>query len=457
MQDFRFAAPRDDLIFGGSGTLGELLFNGAGADLVLQLVVPVPPHKQAPGPISSNAPPQSQSDDDTAPTTTTGDLKETVHGNKPKERKDKSNERKDKSEKHKDKSEKRKGQSKKRKATEDLLDASQRRRKDLKLSSRTTVTLASLPLEIHHKIFSYVKDIKDIISLGFTSSQLWAAGKEHMHNFYASLYGQLAGKNIVCVGEHVKRGDYPPGLFSARERRELNQRLAFISHEDDYMKEEFGSLTMADEFTPFTLWYFTSAYEGAYFGVPEVSVVEESEEVVAQFSDLGPTEEAAFDILSSEMRVQDELYLPEYQPWILRNLTKKEFVRADAIALRPEFIHGPKIDFLGFGEVVISRICWSSTSSIGLGWEEEKTNLTRGVWAGHRFDITTRSRHDGEAGAEEWTDVSEEVAQEIETIWEGRYGEGWRDKVIDGEGSDFESCVRQAETFDRLVYESIWG
>ena len=50
-------------------------------------------------------------------------------------------------------------------------------------------------------------------------------------------------------------------------------------------------------------------------------------------------------------------FYPEDVPWILRNLTTQEYVRSDAIALKPEHIHGPNIKFLGFGEVVLSRIC----------------------------------------------------------------------------------------------------
>jgi len=38
-----------------------------------------------------------------------------------------------------------------------------------------------------------------------------------MHDYYTSFLGRWAGENIVYVGEDVKPGDYPPGLFSAEE------------------------------------------------------------------------------------------------------------------------------------------------------------------------------------------------------------------------------------------------
>ncbi|KAF2174703.1 hypothetical protein K469DRAFT_743583 [Zopfia rhizophila CBS 207.26] len=111
-------------------------------------------------------------------------------------------------------------------------------------------------------------------------------------------------------------------------------------------------------------------------------------------------------------------FYPSDQPCILRNLTTKDFVRSEPIALRPEYIHGPNIDFLGFGEVVLSRICWSTGSSISMEYDG---NIHRGVWAGHCFDITTLAGHT-ENMEDEWKDVSEEIVQEIATIWESECG-----------------------------------
>ncbi|KAF2191253.1 hypothetical protein K469DRAFT_557500, partial [Zopfia rhizophila CBS 207.26] len=50
---------------------------------------------------------------------------------------------------------------------------------------------------------------------------------------------------------------------------------------------------------------------------------------------------------------------------------------------------------------------------------------SQGVWAGHCFDITTLTRHTENMG-DEWKDVSEEIVQEIATIWESECGSDWR-------------------------------
>jgi hypothetical protein len=123
------------------------------------------------------------------------------------------------------------------------------------------------------------------------------------------------------------------------------------------------------------------------------------------------------DLITLGLRPRsDREFLPRNEPWILRNLTNKQFVRSEAIALKPEFIHGPDINVIGFGEVLLLRICWSSAPAVGM---EDPTNICRGVWAGHRFDITTLARHQKETGDEDdWVDVSDEVAEEIATICE---------------------------------------
>jgi hypothetical protein len=233
-----------------------------------------------------------------------------------------------------------------------------------------------------------------------------------------SFLGRWAGENIVCVGEDVKPGDYPRGLFSAEELDTFQQSKANLwVHDDDHVE-----YVLCDE--PFSLRHFTS---------PSVSVVEEAPDLAAESWRLytrcrGRTkqEDPAFQATYSELVVTMSTYTPRDQPWILRNLTTKQFVRPEAIALKPEYIRGPNIRVLGFGEVVLSRICWSTSPSVGI---TDTTNISRGVWAGHCFDITTLARHQDDANGEEWTDVSDEVAREIANIWETEYGADLRGEL----------------------------
>src|ERR1700691_4838342 len=60
---------------------------------------------------------------------------------------------------------------------------------------------------------------------------------------------------------------------------------------------------------------------------------------------------------------------------------------------------------IGLGQVVLSRICWSTDDSRVMSYYDK--DIHRGVWAGDCFDITTINQ----VGIEgrKWTDVSDEV------------------------------------------------
>jgi hypothetical protein len=59
----------------------------------------------------------------------------------------------------------------------------------------------------------------------------------------------------------------------------------------------------------------------------------------------------------------------------------------------------------------------------------DTANISRGVWAGHRLDITTLARHRDETNEVGWSDASDEVAREIAVIWENEYGADWRETL----------------------------
>lgn len=55
--------------------------------------------------------------------------------------------------------------------------------------------------------------------------------------------------------------------------------------------------------------------------------------------------DAAFGSTLSEMLVKEETYFLEDLPWILRNLTTKEFVRSEVIALNRNSSMVPSLTF----------------------------------------------------------------------------------------------------------------
>ena len=95
------------------------------------------------------------------------------------------------------------------------------------------------------------------------------------------------------------------------------------------------------------------------------------------------------------------------------------------------------------GHAVLSRICWTTWPGGGPPSNWLPLHLRRGIWAGHRFDITTWRRHVSEAqkknslmgedekGEEgEWKDVSDEVRKEMDEFLEMFYGADWKEIFV---------------------------
>lgn len=403
-QTFKMVAPRAKISFNYGCKIGEMLFDRSPEALIPLLAIPIRPPNPVPETSRRPSSPPGQPQNRSLCTDT-----------------------------HKA------ADDSKRKADDELLAISPQRHKRVKVKDCdhapeivTRATFSGLPTELHRLIFSHIKPIPDIVCLGLTNRYFWAIGREFVHDYYTSFLGGWAGHNIVCVGEDVEPGDYPPGLFSAEEVEELRERTTVMPPDDDgddYFEgeEDFSDQSLLE--MPFTLYHTTFAGISKMQGDRDLYSL--STRIYLDCSDRikgnRKLEEPGFGLACSEIRVEQATYFPEDQPWILRNLTTKEFVRAEVIALKPEYIHGPQIDVLGFGQVVMSRVGWSTSDSVAM--ENPGNIISRGVWAGHCFDITTVARHEDETQAEEWKDASEEVAKAMFGIYEAEYGPDWRETV----------------------------
>ncbi|KAL7917624.1 hypothetical protein ACQKWADRAFT_325476 [Trichoderma austrokoningii] len=259
--------------------------------------------------------------------------------------------------------------------------------------------------------------IEDALSLGLAFPQFRAIAGRRVQEHLRLMCGPWAGQEIVCVGEKTEANDFPPALVADQGLLRTLCRRTLLSGREPPPGREPPNLFNAVRRAPATV-------------TREPCVMYEVGRLRAYLVARQWCTSADFNSLGLHFRSRREFY-PVDEPWILRNLTTKEFVRAEAVALRPQFVHGPDIDVVGFGQVLVSRICWSSAPAAGF---QDPTNVSRGVWAGHRFDITTLARHRRETrDRPAWDDVSDEVMEDIATIWECNYGAGWRD-FLDGSG-----------------------
>ncbi|KAI0972661.1 hypothetical protein F4678DRAFT_47443 [Xylaria arbuscula] len=255
--------------------------------------------------------------------------------------------------------------------------------------SNNALTFFNLPTEIHYLVFDYIEYIEDVICLGLTNEYFWTLAQRPLDDYYMSFLGTWAGKNIVCVGKSADPNDYPPHLFSTEELDNMSYSLACFAN---------PSVSDVQDF---------------------VHPTTEALRLLEHCKSLGNGKDPAFAARGQRIIPGESTYIPEDQPWVLRNLTTKEFVRPEPIAIKPRYIHGPVIELVGFGAVVLLRTCWSSAPS---GVRINNTvGPPRGVWAGHRFEITTLAKHESGIDSAEWTDVSDEVAREISEAWRHEY------------------------------------
>lgn len=259
-------------------------------------------------------------------------------------------------------------------------------------------------------------DIEQVFVLGLQGQNYWNVARRHIQAYLMSPCGSWAGTRIICGGDDSEWGDYPSKVLTESEEAELEVGLSESIFGDDVTSYRINLFGFAD-----------ARYQTAKEWQSHLVTY-----LIGHAAELGEWHRLP-DF--SRSRIRDDLrkcklsdLYPEDQSWVLRNLTTQEYVRSEAIAIKPEHIHGPNIDFFGFGQVVCSRICWSTAGT--LRDDTSGDDINRGVWAGHRFDITTLDRlNQGFVEGTEWTDVSEEVMNEIDRLLSQMDGSNWRESL----------------------------
>lgn len=173
----------------------------------------------------------------------------------------------------------------------------------------------------------------------------------------------------------------------------------------------FNEDDQAPEPRPITLLDF--ATEGIGRPGSCVSINTESMKLLCRCMDRDRRDFRMFRAVIGDFALEESDFYPADGPWVLRNMTTREYVRCDVLAPWPHGVSGPHIGHPGFGEVVISHICWSSTPVAD-------TVIHRGPWAGHWFEITTWTRHATRAAPDtQWSDVSAKIKAEV-LLWQRR-------------------------------------
>ena len=261
-------------------------------------------------------------------------------------------------------------------------------------------SLYNLPSDIHHIIFGFLANVQDVLSFSLVNRYFWAVGLLHIEDHIVRTLAPWHNQRIVCISDHSDPSDFPLDILNKEEQLEV---------------AELNQIYDLDSFSIKNTW--------KKVGGPSLS--QRMQKWFEDYESQHPMPEA--DRCEIMMGLKPEI-LEFYacdQEWILRNLTAREFVRGEVIALKEEFIHGPQIDVVGFAEVLISRITWSS-EPIHIG---KSGNISRGNWAGHRFDITPLAIQEERPDSKDWKDVSDEIFRDLDVIISARIGDDWREKL----------------------------
>ncbi|GAB0134137.1 hypothetical protein EsDP_00002520 [Epichloe bromicola] len=275
------------------------------------------------------------------------------------------------------------------------------------------------PTEIHRLIFEhcYDDDLESVIILGVTNRYFWSIAREYVVRDFMQSLGVWAGQQLITVGDYVEVDDYPPGLFATEEEKE-NLLKRRPEDEVDQLPEGQRPVTLYDR--------IVNSFETEVL------------EAITRFGDrdyfiLGALrEDPGYRAVRNEIHMQSDDFYPRDEVWILRNLTTHQYVRREPLELQPGLADGPFVRGIGFGCVVLSRISWSSDPSVSL--QDPTGRIHRGLWAGHRFDITTMTRHEKLTAGQNWTDVTEELVEEVTAIWSADLGPDWKQYVLGQRG-----------------------
>ncbi len=228
-----------------------------------------------------------------------------------------------------------------------------------------------LAIELISMIFKEIDDVYDAIMLGLTHDTLMVIGWEHIRALLVRDSAPWEGTRIIFAGDYGN--DVPGGVITEEEKEEW-----------DLLD---GGLNFCESFTKLCV---------------EEDSLEFKKDCETRIG-LSPEESRLVRTITEEEGYQWE------KGWVLVNQTKKEYVTSMAASsILPSM---EATDARCFGQLILSRICWSSHH----GWTSF-ANLHRGVWAGDRFMIVTVDVFEAMPSAKGWKDVSVETVEWLRGI-----------------------------------------
>ena len=292
-------------------------------------------------------------------------------------------------------------------------------KKDLEPTRQIQPYLATIPDELILKVFHDL-DFLSCFRLSLVSKRLWRIGWAFFQQRAIDFMGPWAGARIICLGDECNPGDWPAGLLTAKEENVVNGGLdeAEVDPDEGFFPGSGDLLSMVmcrfreinSKVMPFQILLdpVPGQAEDLVYS-KRFGTWESPRTALDEARHLPKSERSQVWSFASGKKMAN--YYPETENWILRNLTTAEFVQGDKLFAafhRSGRQRGPYLGYPGFGEVVMCRICWSTTRSTVpcAGFNN------RGVWAGHRFEICTGKSHALKSDSS-WRDATSEIVDEL--------------------------------------------
>ncbi|KAI0338553.1 hypothetical protein BDW22DRAFT_1362588 [Trametopsis cervina] len=284
--------------------------------------------------------------------------------------------------------------------------------------------LLRLPDELLWMVFRNIgpESFSDAVCLCLADGRLLDVGYHEVQKLKQLIYADCAGDRIAFLGDYTE--DFPASVeaLAKGQLAEFQASKNSQNNSSDSDEEE-------------------DAYQYRFYEVVEEiyrKVIHDAREYEMMNHDV-------FDKLRvAEQGVYFELMEASYkssQPWVLCNISKGVYVRADAISeLAGENSNNTPFgynDHLQLDQALLSQISWSSDSSLSMCYGDEELQaykpehanfkLHRGPWAGDRFEVTTMDRMRKNI---EWKDVSAEIVALLEMIYEAEFGDNWKEELL---------------------------
>ncbi|CDO73627.1 hypothetical protein BN946_scf185014.g97 [Trametes cinnabarina] len=274
--------------------------------------------------------------------------------------------------------------------------------------SQRQAPLFRLPPELLHDILDMVNPRDGYVAVVFIFALVCklalAVARPHIVRLQQRHFSPLAGHRLINV---VHTASTLSGTYPERTSMDNEMRTLFVS---DSIGTESGEAAGA------SLYGLAKSWRRYVHDPRSLTAATDLLYRPSAVSRMSMDDFRRFRALSTP-------HYPECTPWVLCNLSKREYIRADAAAPRSFGNNDQCTQRMGVAKwehqlahLLLTCICWPPISGTAFGRrgteleDAQKVDFGRGLWAGDRIEMTTVERICAQSeGGEPWTDVTADV------------------------------------------------